>query len=371
MRISNSKETPLETNSTNLHSFLDMLPVPAAVLKPEYNSDGEISDFTFSYINLPASRSLISNDVNLEGQSFSDSLLNTGTNYLFDKLKDTLINGVSLRANNDSGISDMSSSLNAVRFGHRIVIQWKDEKQIDEQAEKIKLLQNSNRELEDFAYIASHDLQEPVRMVISFTQLLQKRYADKLDDDAKQFIHFAVDGAERMKALIDKLLEYSRVSTAKRKWNEIDVKKIIDNIIEDFDLRIKETGIKINYGVLPVVVSDESLLTRVFANIISNSVKYRKENNPIINITASETDYEWKFAISDNGMGIKEKYFEKIFLMFRRLHGKTEYPGMGMGLAICKRVIDTLGGRIWLESDYGKGSTFYFTIPKKEYKNAY
>ncbi len=357
---SDPKDTPLKTDIGDLYSFLDILPIPAAMLDAMYNAEGEIYDFIFTYLNTPALQSLNSSSENLVGESFSNSSFHTGQTDILEKLKNVFTQGVSFKEDKSS-----SRGVNAVRFDHKILIQWNEVNQTRDQAKTISLLQNSNKELEQFAYIASHDLQEPIRMVMSFTQLLQRRYADKLDDEANEFIYYAVDGARRMKELIDKLLEYSRVGTEKRKWKKISVSTILHNIIEDYDVKLEETGININYGEMPVVISDESLLTRIFTNLISNAIKYRNENNPEINISAGENNHEWIFSITDNGIGIEKEHFEKIFLMFQRLHGKTKYPGMGMGLAICKRIVDSLGGRIWLESGIDKGSTFYFTIPKE------
>jgi light-regulated signal transduction histidine kinase (bacteriophytochrome) len=207
-------------------------------------------------------------------------------------------------------------------------------------------------------------LQEPLRMVTSFTQLLQKRYSDKLDADANEFINFAVDGATRMKELIDNLLIFSRVASRDHKKMSLDLNTIIDNILIDFQNLIEEHRVKIIVNELPVIVSEKSLLILIFSNLISNAIKYNRAKELQIVISADYTDSEWTFSVADNGIGIEEKYYDKIFLIFQRLHGKKTYPGTGIGLAICKKSVEKLGGRIWVKSQLGKGSTFYFTIPQ-------
>ncbi len=364
MNFTNSKDPPMEIESGQLYNFVNVLSVPAAILDPVYDAGGEILDFIYEHLNLPASQSLNSTGTDLTGQKFLGTFFNERRGELLENLKEVFMDGTSLKQGISISVDSVLSPINAVRFGNKLIIQWEDEKRYKDQAERISILQSSNRELEQFAYIASHDLQEPIRMVMSFTQLLQKRYANKLDEDADQFIYYAVDGAKRMKELIDKLLEYSRVSTVKKKWKEINTNQIVENIVEDYGIILNETGTELKFSKLPVVVTDESLLNRVFSNLISNSIRYRGTETPEIVISAEENASEWIFSVADNGIGIEKEYFEKIFLMFQRLHGKTTYPGMGMGLAICKRIIDTLGGRIWLDSSPGTGTTFYFTIPK-------
>ncbi len=351
-----------------LISLLDILLVPAAIVEPLHNAEGRIDDFTSVYVNDPAVQFLNVPKEELEGQSFSLLF----PEYYTRKFKEDLIQVFNasmvkmiIADKNNPALPVDSMKINAVKIGAQIILNWKETGKIDEQAETIRLLSNSNQELEQFAYIASHDLQEPIRMVMSFTQLLEKRYSNQLDEDGKEFIYYAVDGARRMKELIDKLLEFSRVKTVQKRWKEIDLTRLIENIIDDFEMTLNNTKARIKYSDLPVIFSDESLVSRIFSNLISNSLKYRRDGIPEIKITSEENEIEWIFAIADNGIGIEEEYFEKIFLMFQRLHGKTEYPGMGMGLAICKRIVDTLGGRIWLESQPEQGTVFYFTIPKQ------
>lgn len=224
-------------------------------------------------------------------------------------------------------------------------------------------LSRSNKELEQFAYVASHDLQEPLRMVASYTQLIAQRYRGKLDTDADEFIAYAVDGATRMQAIINDLLTLSRVSTRNTAFSRADAKLALDKALANLRLVIAETGATIICDSLPALNADGSQLTQLFQNLVGNAIKFRGSNPPRIEIGAEQQDGEWVFHVRDNGIGIAPEYFERIFLMFQRLHTKKEYPGTGIGLTICKKVVERHGGRIWIESEPGKGTTFYFTIP--------
>jgi PAS domain S-box-containing protein len=223
----------------------------------------------------------------------------------------------------------------------------------------------SNAELERFAYIASHDLQEPLRMVSSFLQLLQKRYKGQLDQKADQYIHYAVDGAERMKALIMDLLEYSRVGTGKDSFAKVDTAVIMQEVGDIFREKIIAARAGMEIDVLPRVWGDRVQLTQLFQNLVSNALKYHSEKLPFIRVHAREEPNHWLFSVEDNGIGIDPQFFDKIFIIFQRLHNKSEYSGTGIGLAICKKIVERHGGQIWVESRPGGGSTFYFTISKK------
>ncbi len=230
-----------------------------------------------------------------------------------------------------------------------------------------KELAISNAELEQFAYVASHDLQEPLRMITSFMNQLERKYEDKLDDRAQKYIHFAVDGAQRMRQIILDLLEYSRVGKQYESMELVDLNDVVQETLILQRKRIEEKSAKIEVGPLPKLQSFRSPLTQIFQNLIGNALKYTKEGvSPKINISAVEQKTYWEFAVSDNGLGIHEDYFEKIFIIFQRLHGKSEFEGTGMGLTIVKKILESMGGSIWVESKSGKGSTFYFTLPKKE-----
>jgi PAS domain S-box-containing protein len=238
-------------------------------------------------------------------------------------------------------------------------------KQIErEREEAITALTQSNEDLKQFAYVASHDLQEPLRMVASYTQLLAERYSDRLDDKAHKFIAYAVDGASRMQALILDLLAFSRVETRAQPFKSIDAQCVLGMAIANLKALIEETGSLVTTDDLPRIRADESQLTMVFQNLINNGIKFQKSQHfPQIHVSARPQNGCWCFSVRDNGIGIDAKYKEKVFLVFQRLHTRNEYPGTGIGLALCKRIINRHGGQIWFESSPGQGTTFYFTIP--------
>jgi len=228
-------------------------------------------------------------------------------------------------------------------------------------------LSRSNKELEQFAYVASHDLQEPLRMVSSFTQLLEKRYKDQLDEDARQFIHYAVDGAVRMQGLINDLLNYSRIGTRGQKFLPVDFNHVLGRTINNLTISIREKDALIHNDELPSVIGDEGQLVQLMQNLVGNALKFCK-TTPKVHISAKEDSGHWLFAVKDNGIGIEKDYFDKIFLIFQRLVPKEEYSGTGIGLAICKRIVERHGGKIWVESQLGIGTTFYFTLIKNKEK---
>jgi PAS domain S-box-containing protein len=242
-----------------------------------------------------------------------------------------------------------------------------DRKQAEEKLQiTLQDLERSNKELEQFAYVASHDLQEPLRMVSSYTQLLARRYQEKLDDDANEFIHYAVDGAKRMQVLINDLLAFSRVGTRGKPFESTDCNNVLKQTLLNLGPSINETRAAITTEKLPCVSADEGQLIQLFQNLIGNAIKFHNDELPQIHVNAESKDNDWIFSVKDNGIGISEEYKDRIFVIFKRLHNRNKYSGTGIGLAICKKIVDRHGGEIWVESESGKGSTFYFTIKRKE-----
>jgi signal transduction histidine kinase len=235
-----------------------------------------------------------------------------------------------------------------------------------ELSERAKDLARSNSELQQFAYVASHDLQEPLRMVASFTQLLAKRYSEKLDDDARDFINYAVDGATRMQTLISDLLNYSRVGTQGKPLVPTDCEALFKRVLETLQFLIEETGAVIESDTLPMVMADPQQLGQLFQNLLTNAIKFHGEKPPHVRISTERNGNDWKISVRDNGIGISAEHADRIFIIFQRLHTKTEYPGTGIGLAICKKIVERHGGRIWIEPSPGGGTTFCFTISAVE-----
>jgi PAS domain S-box-containing protein len=224
-------------------------------------------------------------------------------------------------------------------------------------------LKRSNENLEQFAYVASHDLQEPLRIMSSYSQLLEKRYKDKFDQDANDFIGFIVDAAQRMQKLITDLLAYSRVGRKDVSVTEVDFNELVDKLILSLSPTVESIAGKVTHNELPVLLTHETSMLQLFQNLIGNALKFRREEEPKIHIEARKNGYEWIFSVQDNGLGIEPQYYERIFQIFQRLHTKEAYDGTGIGLSICKKIVENYGGKIWVESELGKGSIFYFTVP--------
>jgi signal transduction histidine kinase len=272
-------------------------------------------------------------------------------------------------------IGDLARAFNQMNLNLSKVMASKDElnrevaerrRAEDELKKTLAELERSNKELEQFAYVASHDLQEPLRMVSSYTQLLGERYGDQLDEKAKKFINYAVDGAVRMQQLIQDLLLFSRVTTRGEEFQPVDSGAALGMAMSSLGETIRQSGALVtNDDDFPQVIADQTQLAQVFQNLISNAIKFRGQKQPRVHVSVQEQDLDWLFSVEDNGIGIDPRYAGKVFVIFQRLHTREEYPGTGIGLALCERIIKRHGGEIWFDSKPGEGSTFCFTFPKR------
>ena len=229
--------------------------------------------------------------------------------------------------------------------------------------ESIAELARSNADLQQFAYVASHDLQEPLRMVASYTQLIAKRYKGKLDTDADEFIGYAVEGATRMQRLINDLLAFSRVTTQGRVFERVDCNQVLEDVLSNLRVAVEESQAVVTHDALPVVTADGGQLGQLFQNLIGNAIKFHGKEPPRVHVSVELRNNEWQFSVLDNGIGVDPQYAERIFVIFQRLHNREEYPGTGIGLALCKKIVERHGGRIWVKSPIGRGAVFYFTLP--------
>ena len=266
-------------------------------------------------------------------------------------------------------IKEVAIKANLIHIGDRKLMQgiFRDITERKRTEEKLKRyafeLERSNQELQQFAYVASHDLQEPLRMVASYTQLLAKRYQGRLDTDADEFIAYAVDGATRMQVLINDLLTYSRVGTKSKNLKPTDCGSVLERSLDNLKQALEESAAQVTHGPLPTVMADDVQLGQLFQNLIGNAIKFRAEEPPQIHVSAERNEDTWIFSVQDNGIGIDPEFHQRIFVIFQRLHKRGDYPGTGIGLAVCNKIVERHAGRIWVESNAKEGSTFYFTIP--------
>jgi signal transduction histidine kinase len=274
----------------------------------------------------------------------------------------TDVDGTPLILEMDVDVTEQRQTQNALKKINETL-----EEQVKERTQELSKsnieLKRSNKELKQFAYISSHDLQEPLRMVTSFTQLLERRYKGQLDNEADEYIEFIVEGAHRMKYLIDDLLTFSRLNTQAKKFENVNLETVLNEVLSNLTVSIEESNAIITHDPLPTVNADKTQMMQVFQNLIANAIKFHGSNPPKIHISAHKDEKEWKFAVTDNGIGIDPEYQKQIFEVFKRLHTREEYPGSGIGLSVSQKIIRRHGGNIWVESELGKGSTFYFTIP--------
>ena len=313
---------------------------------------------------------------NIIPEGFAERLIADGTRSAAEALAQQIGTGIELSGRRRDGsefpIEIMLSPLESTE-GILVTAAIRDiterKKSEEHLVKAVGELKRSNDELQQFAYVSSHDLQEPLRMVASYTQLLAKRYKGRLDSDADEFIAFAVDGCNRMQGLIQDLLAYSRTGTNGKALGEISGDDALHEALTNLRTTIEESGAVVTHDSLPVVQTDDTQLTQVFQNLVGNAIKYRSAEVPHVHVSATKNGgHEWIFSVRDNGLGIDPQYFERIFILFQRLHGRNEFEGTGIGLAVCKKIVERLGGRIWVESQPEKGSTFYFALPERNEK---
>jgi PAS domain S-box-containing protein len=258
-------------------------------------------------------------------------------------------------------IVERGATVGAVLTFRDVTARRQAEQELRDRAED---LARSNAELEQFAYVASHDLQEPLRAIVSYLQLFERRYRGQLDERSDRYIGHAVDGARRMQTLINDLLVYSRVGRRGADFSRVDTERVLSRVLANLRAALDESAAEVSHDPLPKVIADPSQLGQLLQNLVGNAVKFRGERPPRVHLSAERDGDAWRFAVRDNGIGIESAYLDRIFVLFQRLHGRAEYPGTGIGLAICKKIVERHGGQIWVESEPGQGSTFYFTIPE-------
>jgi PAS domain S-box-containing protein len=309
---------------------------------------------------------------NIIPEGFAERLIADGTRTAAEAVAQQIGTGIELSGRRKDGsdfpIEIMLSPLESsegilVTAAIRDITERKKSEQ--QLVKTVRELKRSNDELQQFAYVASHDLQEPLRMVASYTQLLSKRYKGRLDSAADEFIAYAVDGSNRMQGLIQDLLAYSRAGTNGKGLREVSSEKALKDALSNLRATIQESGALVSHDSLPSITSDDTQLVQVFQNLIGNAIKYRRAEVPHVHVSATKNGgKDWIFSVRDNGLGIDPQYFERIFVLFQRLHGREQFKGTGIGLTICKKIVERLGGRIWVESQPEKGSVFYFSLPE-------
>ncbi|MGE5683052.1 MAG: sensor histidine kinase [Bacillota bacterium] len=403
----------VENNAIEIHeqfrNAIDLMEDPFVILEAVRNSRGEITDFIYRYLNksaaeenkleiestvgcklseiLPAihSSSIFQAYCNvtetgvpqrLRSQPYEDEIKGRALKGIFNLNVTKLNDGVAITWRNISRKIKIESNLKKAidilkeknkqleKFSKRLHSEISERKEIEQKMIRaMNELARSNKELEQFAYIASHDLQEPLRMISNFAQLLSRQYKNKLGADADEYINFIINGTRMMQNLVSDLLKFSRISTKAKTFEKTDLNTILETALNNLSINIKETNAQIMKTDLPIVSCDKTQILQLFQNLISNAIKFTKGRTPEIKINCKKEKDDWVFSISDNGVGIEQEYYERIFVIFQRLHTRDEYEGTGIGLAICRKIAEGHNGRIWVRSVPGEGSTFYFTLP--------
>ena len=304
-------------------------------------------------------------DLTNTGGKHTDFFIQNKNSTVFSRPPDTLSHEAPLRKNK---LEMQTKSELSESERHLQVCMDTENQQFKMLQQRNAELERSNGDLETFAYAICHDLQEPLRTVTNFSELLQTRYKGELDEAADKFIQQIVGNTDRMSSMIHDLLEYSRLQTQGKIFEPVDLKKVVQDALANLGIVCKETQATVTWDSLPIVTGDASLLNSLLQNLIGNSIKFRKETEPpIVHIGVDlSSEKKWHFFVRENGIGIDPKYFDKIFILFKRLHPRDKYPGTGIGLATCKKIVERHGGRIWVDSELGKGATIHFTLPKTE-----